>query len=63
MYIFAWILFGLFIVSFTFRTSVVIGKCIAINDDRNVTVNINIYRVLLLDIPTFVFICIYLFVR
>ena len=62
MYIFAWILFGLFIVSFTFRTSVVIGKCIAINDGKSVTVNINIYRVLL-DISTFVFICIYLFAR
>lgn len=61
MYIFAWILFGFFIVSFTFRTSVVIGKCIAIGDyNSGVTININLFR-MALDIAVFVFICIYLF--
>ena len=63
MYILAWILFVMFIISFTFRTSVVIGKAIAMTNYYNdVKIDINLYR-LVLDIIAFVFVCIYLFAK
>ena len=61
MYVLAWILFAMFIASFTFRGSVVIGKAIAATDYQSkVKVEISWYR-LALDVFAFTFICIYLF--
>lgn len=61
MYVLAWILFAMFIASFTFRGSVIIGKSIAATDYKSkVKVEINWYR-LALDVVAFTFICIYLF--
>lgn len=62
MYVLAWILFAMFIASFTFRGSVIIGKSIAATDYKSkVKVEINWYR-LVLDLTAFSFICFYLFV-
>ena len=60
MYVFAWILFGMFIVSFTFRTSILVGKSIALNKGEKVRIDINISR-MILDLSVFVFICLFLF--
>lgn len=61
MYVLAWILFAMYIVSFTLRGSIICGKIIA-SAYNNVKVEPNWYR-LALDVAAFVFVCIYLFTR
>lgn len=62
MYIFAWILFSLFVISFTFRIAIVVGRIIHINETGEGYLNINLSR-FIIDIAAFVFICLYLFMR
>jgi len=62
MHVLAWILFAMYLISFTLRASIVCGKIIASAYNDNVRVEINWYR-LVLDLVAFVFVCIYLFAR
>ena len=63
MYIFAWILFVLYIISFGVRCSMLLGKCMSINTyGPKVDADMHWWRTAV-DIAAFVFICIYLFAR
>ncbi len=60
MIIFAWILWSLYILGFTIVTAVVVSSIAAINDSREVHININLLSVLM-NVAVFVFLSIYLF--
>lgn len=59
MVIFAWILWVLFILKFTFVIAVITGTSIAISSGKNVQLRVS--GGILIDIAVFVFLTLYLF--
>lgn len=60
MIIFAWILWGLYILGFTAVAAIGVASIAAINDGREVHLRLNLFSVLM-NIAVFVFLNIYLF--
>jgi len=60
MLIFAWILWSLYVLGFTTILAIWVGAMCALNDSREVHININLLSVLM-NIAVFVFLSIYLF--
>ena len=60
MIVFAWILWSLYILGFTAVAAIAVASVAAINDGREVHLEINFFS-LLLNIAVFVFLSLYLF--
>ena len=61
MYIFAWILWGIYVFIFFLQFAQVLGCCMAMNDPtKNVKIEVDIFKTLL-NIAVFIFLNFYLF--